>query len=185
MATLNYKTTHQNRHCTYNILKIHLQSLEETRNRIILLICDTPTYVNTLRQKYDLPITDAYTKYTQELSEKMQSINPELLTTPAMTQNRWKECMQTDRHIVTRHAAHGFHHLICTRNTFHEADLQCTCKICGQNATQYHILNCAQRVHPLRHYANCDIWNNYWNINLVNIILVHMVRNKCKIRRKN
>ena len=126
-----------------------------TRNRVILLICDTPTYTNILRAKYDLPRTDAYQEYIRELNEK--HVDPELYDVPAMNQNRWKECKLTERHIITRHAAHGFHHHICTRNGYHEADAQCICQMCGQHASQYHILNCPLRTLPLRRYAEMDV----------------------------
>src|SRR5215204_4920326 len=118
---------------------------QNARNRIMHLICDTPTYINTIRNKYKFPATDAYTKYKEEICEKMQAIE-----TPAITQQMWKECLQTDRHIITRHAIHGYHHHIRTRQTFHIADNQCTCRLCGQHATQYHILNCTQRTLALR-----------------------------------
>ena len=87
---------------------------KHTLNRIMYVICDTPTYTNFIKNKYGLSATDQYTKYTQELFQKMNNIDEELFDTPAMTQQMWKDCMQTNRHVITRHAAHGFHHHICT-----------------------------------------------------------------------
>ena len=124
------------------------------RNRILYLICDTPTYTNFIKHKYKLSATDAYTKYTQRLNEKMQDINVEIFLTPAMTQQMWKDCLQTTRHAITRHAVHGFHHHICTRQTYHQADQQCTCRLCGQHATQYHLLHCTHRTLSLTQYAD-------------------------------
>ena len=123
------------------------------RNRVLYIICDTPTYTNILRNKHNLSATKAYEKYTQELCGKMQMVDPELFETPAMTQQMWKDCLQTDRHVITRHAVHGFHHHICTRKDLHQADEQCTCRLCGQTANQYHILKCINRTLPLRYYA--------------------------------
>lgn len=132
-----------------HICRVH----ENARNRIMYLICDTPTYINTLRRKYNLSATHSYTKYSEDLCEKMQDINPEIFETPALTQQMWKDCLQTDRHIITRHAVHGYHHHICTRQTFHNADEHCTCKLCGQHATQYHLLQCTRKTLTLRAYG--------------------------------
>jgi hypothetical protein len=142
--------------CLTTYLKHICRVSKCTRNRVVLMICDTPTYINVLKHKYDLQMTDAYTQYIEGLNEKLLNVDPELFHVPAMVQNRWKECMQTDRHIVTRHAAHGFHHHICARTDYHEADEQCRCQMCGQHAPQYHILHCPLRTQPLRHYATVE-----------------------------
>ena len=58
---------------------------KQTLNRIMYVICDTPTYTNFIKNKYGLSATDQYTKYTQELFQKMNDIDEELFDTPAMT----------------------------------------------------------------------------------------------------
>lgn len=125
-----------------------------SKNRLTLLICDTPTFVTTLKMKYNLDHTESYTAYLASLNDKIKEVPEEFFLTPAMTQNRWKEAMNEERHVVTRHAIHGFHHKICTNKTFHHAQDTCRCVLCGQPASQYHILYCSLNKSPLREFAN-------------------------------
>jgi len=125
-----------------------------SRNRLILLICDTPTLVNALKQRHNLPSTEAFTSYIDTLTAKMQSIPCEFYDTPAMTQQKWRSAMNNDRHVVTRHAMHGFHFKLCTNRAFHEATDECECSLCGGHASQYHLLQCSSRQHFLHYIAD-------------------------------
>jgi len=125
-----------------------------SKNRLLLLICDTPTPVNTLKRKYKLQDTDAYHTYIQTLAGKMAEVQGEFFGTPAMTQNNWKEALCDERHIVTRHAMHGFHHKICTNKDFHHAEPACACVLCGETASQYHLLQSTHNNQALRQYAD-------------------------------
>ena len=146
-------TTHMNKLNTglSRFLKHICRVSKCTKNRIIHLICDTSTYTNFVKQKNGLSVTDEYAEYTREILQKMNDVDEELFYTPVMTQQMWKDCMQTNRHIVTRHAAHGFHRHIYTRQTLHYANKQCTWRLCGQ---QYHTLKRANNTLSLTQHAN-------------------------------
>ena len=68
------------------------------------------------RKEFALSTTVEYTK-------EMNNIDEELFETPVMTQQMWKDCMETNRRIIALHAAHGFHYprlltidlLLCTQ----------------------------------------------------------------------
>jgi len=55
-----------------------------SKNRIVLTICDTPSFVNAIKKKYNLPDTPSYETYVSILCEKMQGIDSDLFTTPSM-----------------------------------------------------------------------------------------------------
>jgi hypothetical protein len=48
--------------------------------------------------------------------------------------------------------AHGFHHKVCQRKSFHVPDENCLCKLCGR----YHIVVCKQRAQSVTVYAEDD-----------------------------
>lgn len=131
-----------------------------TKNRIILTICDTPTLANKIKAKYQLEATIEYQKYLKRHCEKMDNIDRDLFLSPAMTQSKWKNSMQENRHVVTRHAAHGYHHLICQNNKeYHMAEDACICKLCNLPARQYHLLNCKANDRSLQYYST--IYNKH------------------------
>lgn len=137
----------------FTFLKIICTVSSNSRNRLLLLICDTPTLINVLIKKYNLPETEPYKQYLQNLTEKLSQVEGDFFETPAMTQERWKEPLNENRHIITRHAMHGFHHKICGNKTFHTANDTCTCILCGLKANQYHLLTCTANTTPLREFA--------------------------------
>lgn len=121
-------------------------------NRLLLLICDTPRLINVLIRKYNLPETDAFKQYITNVTEKLNQVDREFLQTPAVTQNKWKDALNEDRH-NDRHRVHGLHHKICDNKVFHAANDICTRTLCGRRASQYHILNCTMNTAPLCEYA--------------------------------
>lgn len=59
---------------------------------------------------------------------------------PIFKTNCWKNHGQANRHIIARYTAHGFHHRVCDRNTYHTEYDNCICNLCGaQNVHRYHL----------------------------------------------
>jgi hypothetical protein len=124
-----------------------------SRNRIVYLVCGTPTLVEDLKTTFRLETTPAYERFLLEQEQKFTEIHPQLFDTPAMTTDAWKQTNRVTRHSVTRHAMHGYHHLICYNTTYHTADDDCICRLCGEECSQYHLLNCRMNSQSLNFWA--------------------------------
>jgi hypothetical protein len=125
------------------------------RNRLVYAAVDCPTFIQTLQESFSLERTAAFDDFMNIRYQKRMQIDPMFYLTPAVVNTEWKHFLQKSRHIVTRHAMHGFHHLLCVRATFHHADIDhCRCKFCDQSCDQYHFIQCASRPFTLTKAAS-------------------------------
>ena len=74
-----------------------------------------------------------------------------------MMNTEWTKAGYALRHLMTRFAVHGFHHRICNRDTYHEPDESCVCKLCERNGCdRYHVMTCKQRTVSLTKFCVSD-----------------------------
>lgn len=122
------------------VLSLHLS----TKNRHVYLITGSTTLVEDLMKQRGLPETDAYRQSIQEWERKFSEVDESFYRTDAMTQSGWKEPGRTGRHIVTRYAVHGFHHILCTSRGHHEPADDCICRRCKAHCHRYHAGECSE-----------------------------------------
>ena len=115
-----------------------------TYNRLVYLLADTELFIEQIKTQFGLPETPAYLEFISSYEEKMAQIDPEFYTTGAMTQSEWKGTGRTNRHIILRFSVHGFHHILCRTDAFHEPCDACVCKCCDLNCARYHGRECRQ-----------------------------------------
>ena len=108
------------------------------QNRLVYLLADTPLFIEDLQRQFALPRTAAFDTFLQQWETKMAEVRPEFFTTGAMRDSAWKGVNRTNRHIVTRFAVHGFHHLLCSTRGFHLPDDTCVCRKCNSQCDIYH-----------------------------------------------
>jgi hypothetical protein len=127
-----------------------------TRNRLVYLLANCKSFfVSELKDKFKLPDTPAYLEFIRIKNENLCDINPEFLKTRAMTTSDWTKPHQRDRHVFTRFAVHGFHHLICKNTSYHESSDNCVCKLCNEKQCgTYHLLKCTKKEKSLIDYAS-------------------------------
>ncbi|CAG0884580.1 unnamed protein product [Cyprideis torosa] len=68
-----------------------------------------PTLVESLVKRRIVPETEAYLEYIGLLEEKFTDVEEEFHSSPAMTQDVWKNSLCENRHLTTRFSSHGFH----------------------------------------------------------------------------
>jgi len=125
-----------------------------TRSRFVYELLDTDLFMHDLKQKFSLPETIAFNKFFEERLLNKLNICDEFYETETMENFAWKNALFTDRHVFTRFACHGYHHLFCKNQSFHfEAENECLCNFCGQLCKQYHILTCSEKKISLREAA--------------------------------
>ena len=105
------------------VLAVH----QSTQNRLVYSLCDTPLLTEEFQSASNLPMTKAFVEAKNEELEKRSAIDPDFMLPPAMTSNAWRAGNFTNRHLVTRYSVHGFHHLLCLANNFHEPSITCLC----------------------------------------------------------
>jgi hypothetical protein len=115
------------------------------KSRYIYFLANTTLFVEELRIKFNLPETDAYKRFYMENVNKVLNVNHEFLNSVAMQNDVWKRPNFEKRHIFTRYSCHGFHFIICKNKSFHEAENNCICDLCGEKCEQYHLQNCSKR----------------------------------------
>jgi len=60
------------------------------------------------------------------------NVNQEFLNSVAMQNDAWKRPnFEKKTHVFTRYSCHGFHLIICKNKSFHEAENNCICDLCG------------------------------------------------------
>ena len=113
-------------------------------NTMVNALCGVGPLSLEIAYRLHLPHTDNLQKLQNIFQQKLDDIPLAFFQTPAMCQNQWKQAINENRHVVTRHAVHGYHHRICSKTFFHQATLDCVCKLCGTAGIgKYHILNCS------------------------------------------
>ena len=136
--------------------KTVLGLIKYTRNTLVYYLIEEKLFVETIKEKFDLPLTTELENFQEEIEKRAQrEFDPYFFETQAMCSDVWKQPLFKNRHVYTRFAVHGFHHLICTdRVNFHEAREGCVCKLCGKDCDQYHMEKCEKRVISITEYAH-------------------------------
>lgn len=116
-----------------------------TKSRLCYELTREPFYIEDLRYQLLLPSTTAYQELLADLEEKKKSIWEQFYSTEAMTTSKWMNADYDLRHIVTRSAVHGFHHLICTTKVYHSPNENCVCVLCSGSCDRYHAVSCSKR----------------------------------------
>jgi hypothetical protein len=125
-----------------------------TRSRFVYELLDTDLFMHDLKQKFSLNETIAFNSFFEERLLNKLNICDEFYETETMNNLKWKNALFADRHVFTRFACHGFHHLFCKNQSFHfEAENKCICKFCGLMCRQYHIMTCSEKKMSLREAA--------------------------------
>jgi len=114
-----------------------------TRSRYTYILSGTSLFVADLMKSFKLSETESFKAFEESQEQKLADIDPGIFVSPAMTSEGWK---QANRHIVTRFAVHGFHHLLCTNVNFHDPSHNCICKYCGLSCPKYHASSCDSAV---------------------------------------
>jgi hypothetical protein len=125
---------------------------------LYVLIGDEELFVTKIKQTFKLADTPVYVNFLDHIKQRRErEFNDEIFQTPAMLSDNWKRPLYKKRHVQTRFAMHGFHHLICTDKSFHIAKESCKCKLCDEaHISQYHLIMCPNRVRSLSDYANME-----------------------------
>ena len=133
-------------------LKRALGVHSNSRNRLVYLLSDTPLFMEDLRRSLRLEETPAYKDFIVTQENKMADIDPAFWSTPAMTNNSWRESNRPHRQVVTRFSIHGYHHVLCTTEGCYSPSVHCRCRFCGLPCPMYHATAC-DRVESLRQLA--------------------------------
>ena len=107
------------------------------------MLADTPLLTEDLEKQFGFCETEEYVENLRSWETKFAGIDPDIFQTPALKDGNWKEANGDNRHIICRHAAHGFHHRLCAANEYHEPNDSCICPRCGQRCPRYHAVECA------------------------------------------
>ena len=113
------------------------------KSRLTYKLADTDFFVKDLMSRFSLPETPTSSKFIRNQLFKFSQIEPEIYDTPAMVNQTWKAACYANRHVITRHACHGFHFVLCQTKEYHSvAKPTCVCELCGKSMELYHLFNC-------------------------------------------
>ncbi|PSN52113.1 hypothetical protein C0J52_04342 [Blattella germanica] len=144
-----------------SFLKKALGLSKFTPSRITYLLSKEPFYLEELRLQRLLTATRPYKTVMQEMEAKRTEIWQDLYSTDAMMNEEWKKAEYELRHVVTRFAAHGFHHKFCCTDKFHQPSDDCTiCKLVRGNVKDIMPKAVNQELHP-RDYQTMNEFNNF------------------------
>ena len=99
-------------------------------------------YQKNLQETMQLESTEAVKIVETEWRTKNDEIDPDFLSSPAMTDDAWKQGNSNNRNIITRYSLHGFHHRLCRDESFHVASAACICRMCNEPCVLYHASEC-------------------------------------------
>ncbi|KAJ4444686.1 hypothetical protein ANN_06483 [Periplaneta americana] len=108
-----------------------------------------------------LPKTNASERLLSTLREKREATPIEFYATGAMIDREWTKENSELRHVITRLAVHGFHHLICKTRTYHDPSDSCVCTLCSKKCERYHIELCAKRTKSISESAKQKVYNKH------------------------
>ena len=126
-----------------SFLKLALGLHRTAQNRLVYLLSGTPLLSEDLRQRFGLPETTAFLEHLRSWERKFAEIDVEFYNAGANLSDTWKELDRPNRHVVTRFAVHGFHHVLCAESGYHEPGSNCACQRCGSPCDKYHAARCA------------------------------------------
>ena len=107
-----------------------------TKNRLVYLLTRAPTLVEEARAAHRLSETTAFTEFLSEIERKRAEVDADFYGTPAMQDDSWRDPNMKNRHLVIKFSTHGFHHAVCTKVYFHDADRDCRCKFCSRECSK-------------------------------------------------
>ena len=134
-------------------LKAILGVSKTTQSRLAYLLTRETFLIDDLRTSILLPSTSASQKMLALLNRKREEIHPDFYSTGAMVDRAWTKENFEMRHVITRLAVHGFHHLICKNTKFHDPNTDCRCMLCDKKCDRYHIELCTKRSKTICEYA--------------------------------
>jgi hypothetical protein len=114
-----------------------------SKNRITYMLVGCRTFVEDIQRTFQLEKTKAYLEFIQDLDHKLGEVDYSMFLTPAFLDDTWRSAHDRSRHLKCRAASHGFHHKLCQRTQWHEADELCVCRYCAMACSRYHFLECA------------------------------------------
>jgi len=122
-------------------LKRCLGAAVGTKNRLVYRLVGTGSFV---MDKFGLPGTTASSEYLVAFSEKMRQVIKagELLGSPAMTSDAWRESGRPGRSLIIRVSLHGLHSDFCSGRRCFSAQEYCVCRFCGGQCEQHHVWSC-------------------------------------------
>lgn len=135
-------------------LKRALGVAKTTRSRLTYVLAKQSFLIEDLRTELLLPSTEAYKSLISKLNWKRQEIWPEFFGTGAMIDRTWTGPNFEKRHVFTRLAIHGFHHMLCKSKSYHDPVDTCICELCDKKCERYHIEICKNRRISVCDYAN-------------------------------
>jgi hypothetical protein len=107
--------------CKIEVFKASHEFPKKTaRARFTYWLADASFFIHDIKNKFDLPETDAYKEFMRLQFERMVDVLLSFFQTRLFTSQAWKGRKQKNRHLFTRYAVHGFHHLICNNKECHE-----------------------------------------------------------------
>lgn len=127
---------------------------KQSPTRIVYVLAKESFFIEDLRLELMLPSTGPYQAHLETRRRKQEDIDPDFYCTTAMTDRKWTETCQDQRHVVTRLAIHGFHHKICRTQRFHHPDDDCICSLCDRKCERYHIIMCGKRTKSITDYSD-------------------------------
>jgi hypothetical protein len=100
-----------------------------------------------------LHYTPVYEELLREIQGKRDLKEESFYSTDAMVNREWTQEENDLRHVMTRFAIHGFHHRICSRKTFHQANqARCICVLCSEQCSINHVIECKRRTVSLNQF---------------------------------
>ena len=127
---------------------------KSTRSRFTYPLVNCKLFVEELKHRFNLSATKAYSDFYNERMKELENLPGDYFTLDAFQNEEWKGPQFKLRHVYTRFACHGFHHLICKNTKYHEKiDDKCICELCENPCDRYHLKKCSKRVKSLVDYA--------------------------------
>ena len=108
-------------------LKRALCLSKTTPSRLVYALARQSFYIEDLHHQLLLQSTEAYNLLIREREEKAREIWPDFYATDVMLYRNWTRAGYDLRHIMTRMAVHGFHHLLCKTEKYHQPTDKCMC----------------------------------------------------------
>jgi hypothetical protein len=127
---------------------------KSTRTRFTYSLVNCNLFVEELKHRFHLPDTPAYLKFYRERELELETLPRDFFTVDAFHNDEWKKPQFKLRHVYTRFACHGFHHLICKNKKYHIKTDKCVCELCENPCDRYHLRDCPNRVKSLVEYAS-------------------------------
>jgi len=127
---------------------------KSSRSKFTYSLVNSKLFVEELKQKFNLPETPAFLKFYDQRLNELNTLPDNFFAIDAFTNEDWKGPQYKLRHVFTRFACHGFHHLICKNKTFHASENdKCICELCEKPCDRYHLKDCTHRVKSIIEYA--------------------------------